>query len=123
MSASILSSFITQISQHVPRDFAIVERNCFIFQDLIRSRGPFRPESRCLRSRLPDGRADGFLTIRLDYMGVSKRRRPTRASFMMAMGSSERGLSEVSTTKSLASPARPAHQRTLSSITIAATPE
>ena len=37
--------------------------------------------------------------------GVSKRRRPTSASFMMSSGSSVRGLSEVSTTKSLCSPA------------------
>src|ERR1035441_7459815 len=37
--------------------------------------------------------------------GTSNRRIPTRASFMMARGSSERGLSLVRTTKSLASAA------------------
>ena len=37
--------------------------------------------------------------------GTSTRRIPTSASFMMASGSSERGLSLVSTTKSLASAA------------------
>ena len=96
---------VAKTPKHSAGHLAIVESNGPVFQNLV-SFVPFAGKNyNVARTRFLNGARDGGGAIRLDDMRHIVRRMPTSASFMMASGSSERGLSLVRTTKSLFSAA------------------
>ena len=97
---------VPETSQHFARHLAIVEVDGPVFQHLIGLVALARQNDDVAGARFLDG-ACGWRPRgpARRCAATSVRRMPTSASFMIASGSSERGLSLVSTTKSLPSAA------------------
>ena len=115
----------TQRSQHLAAPFRDRRNESSDPSKPDTSRAPCPPSAPrrpgCASSmRAPDRLARDPARPRAAYRSAAG---PTSASFMMSSGSSERGLSDVSTTKSLSSRRRHPHQRTLGAVAVAAAAE
>ena len=86
-------------------DFHIVEGNGAFPRDLHFFVSLACDQHDVSRVRFTDGQSDSGFAVGFDLVFSARRCSPTIASFMIASGSSLRGLSEVKTTKSLPRPA------------------